>query len=202
MARNIETREGYEFWDRLNSIPRFAFLLSLSGNSVEKVPDVGGWIDIYAAQVVVDDAQAEVNELRENNAKIEAEVQALREEVAALRAMVVVVPGRAVEYIGDRDNQMHAAGFNFALRELARLNDKGVSEAELAELRRDAERYRWVKQRAWYVDRAACVYEIDHIKVAGFTEAVPVDDDDVEAAIDKAMADEGLLDEGKEPAHG
>lgn len=58
------------------------------------------------------------------------------------------------------------------------------------ELKRDAERYRWLKQRAWYVDRAAEVYEIDHVRVAGFKEAVPVDDDDVQAAIDVAMSEE------------
>ncbi|HCL3538922.1 TPA: hypothetical protein N2A70_006647, partial [Pseudomonas aeruginosa] len=62
-----------------------------------------------------------------------------------------------------------------------------VSEADLAELQRDAARYRWVKQRAWYVDRAAEVYELDRVRGSAFREAVPVDDDDVESAIDAAM---------------
>lgn len=84
MPRNIETREGYEFWDRLNKIAKYGFLLSPAGNSVQKVKDVGDWIDRHEAQVVMDDAQAEINVLREQKARLEAEAQALRDEVAAL----------------------------------------------------------------------------------------------------------------------
>ncbi|WP_311061463.1 hypothetical protein [Pseudomonas aeruginosa] len=68
-----------------------------------------------------------------------------------------------------------------------RPNGSPVSEAELAELKRDAARYRWVKQRAWYVDRAAEVYELDRVRGSAFREPIPVDDDDVESAIDAAM---------------
>lgn len=64
--------------------------------------------------------------------------------------------------------------------------------AELEACRKDAERYRWIRERAWYVDRAAYVYEIDHVRVAGFKEAVAYDADDVEAAIDAAMHEGGV----------
>lgn len=82
MARNIETREGYEFWDRLNRIPKYGFLLAPNGDGVHRAEGIGNWIDRHEAQVVMDDAQSEVNELHEQNAKLEAEAQALRERLA------------------------------------------------------------------------------------------------------------------------
>ncbi|OOG85755.1 hypothetical protein B0E42_13210 [Pseudomonas sp. A25(2017)] len=64
--RNIKTREGFEFWDKLNALPRFAFLLSPSGKSVQKFEDqaMGNWIDVHEAQKVVDQAQDEINQFR------------------------------------------------------------------------------------------------------------------------------------------
>lgn len=89
MARNIETREGYEFWDRLCRLQRYSFFLG-DGPSVRKVEDgTGNWIEVYGAQSVMDDAQSEINELREQNAKLEAEVQALREEVGRLHSTMI-----------------------------------------------------------------------------------------------------------------
>jgi len=86
MARNIETREGYEFWDRLCRLQRYSFFLG-DGPSVRRVEDgTGNWIEIYGAQSVMDDAQSEINELREQNAKLEAEAQALRDQVKALQS--------------------------------------------------------------------------------------------------------------------
>ncbi|WP_236189351.1 hypothetical protein [Pseudomonas pharyngis] len=66
MMRNIQTREGFEFWDKLNALPRYAFLLSPSGKSVQKFEDqaVGNWIDVHEAQKVVDQAQDEINQFR------------------------------------------------------------------------------------------------------------------------------------------
>lgn len=81
MSRNIKTREGYEFWDRLNAIPHYGFLLNQKGNGVIRAEGVGDWIERHAAQVVVDDAQSEVNVLREENAKLQAEVTALSKNV-------------------------------------------------------------------------------------------------------------------------
>lgn len=65
-------------------------------------------------------------------AKLEAEAQALREEVAALSARVVVVPDRMtipVESSGFVNGKLY--GWNHCLDELARLNGKAVSEGLL-----------------------------------------------------------------------
>lgn len=62
---------------------------------------------------------------------LEAEAQALREEVAALRARVVVVPDAA----NDRRKSAHyCRGWNACLDELARLNGLTVSEGLLRRL--------------------------------------------------------------------
>ena len=65
--RNTQTREGFEFWDKLNALPRYAFLLSPSGKSVQKFEDqaMGNWIDVHEAQKVVDQAQEVISELRD-----------------------------------------------------------------------------------------------------------------------------------------
>lgn len=65
MIRNIQTREGYDIWDRISSIPRNAFLLAPEGNRVVKVPGMGSWIDMYEVYPVVDDAQSQLNILRD-----------------------------------------------------------------------------------------------------------------------------------------
>lgn len=64
-TRNIQTREGYEIWDRLCAIPSYGFLLAPEGNRVVAAKGIGHWIDQHAAQVVVDDAQSEINILKE-----------------------------------------------------------------------------------------------------------------------------------------
>lgn len=75
-------------------------------------------------------------------AKLEAEAQALREEVAALRARVVVLPeplneGPARRECGEYGAAMQR-GYNACLRELARLNGLTVSESALDTLRKAA----------------------------------------------------------------
>ena len=67
MMRNIQTREGFEFWDKLNALPRYAFLLSPSGKSVQKFEDqaMGNWIDVHEAQKIVDQAQEQISELQD-----------------------------------------------------------------------------------------------------------------------------------------
>lgn len=76
-------------------------------------------------------------------AELEAEAQALREEVAALRARVVVVPDRLksadsisrmlreIGYDGDVNYHHACEIWNACLDELARLNGKVVSEGLL-----------------------------------------------------------------------
>ncbi|HIE3934909.1 TPA: SGNH/GDSL hydrolase family protein [Pseudomonas aeruginosa] len=75
-------------------------------------------------------------------AKLEAEAQALREEVAALRARVVVLPEPLNEGDARRECREYGAamrrGYNACLRELARLNGMTVSESALDTLRRFA----------------------------------------------------------------
>ncbi|MFI8430578.1 hypothetical protein ACIGEI_22980 [Pseudomonas sp. NPDC078863] len=65
--RNTQTREGFEFWDKLNALPRYAFLLSPSGKSVQKFEDqaMGNWVDVHEVQKVVDQAQEAISELRD-----------------------------------------------------------------------------------------------------------------------------------------
>lgn len=77
MMRNIQTREGFELWDKLNALPRYAFLLSPSGNSVQKFEDqaMGNWIDVHEAQKIVDQAQELISELQEEVARQKRYVQ-------------------------------------------------------------------------------------------------------------------------------
>jgi hypothetical protein len=63
--RNIQTREGYKYWDKICAVQSYAFLLSPDGRRVVKTPDVGDWIDKHEAQVIVDHAQEDINELAE-----------------------------------------------------------------------------------------------------------------------------------------
>lgn len=70
-------------------------------------------------------------------AKLAAEAQALREEVAALRARVVVAPERKLLNAGVPGLNRNS-GWNACLDELARLNGKTVSASALDTLRRFA----------------------------------------------------------------
>ncbi|MFU6981314.1 hypothetical protein ACM75Z_27985 [Pseudomonas aeruginosa] len=66
-------------------------------------------------------------------AKLEAEAQALREEVAALRARVAVVPERKLLNAGVPGLNRNS-GWNACLDELARINGMTVSEELLRRL--------------------------------------------------------------------
>lgn len=74
--RNVKTREGYDYWDKLCAITRHAFLFSSCGKRILATPNMGTWIDEHAAQEVVDQAQDEINALR-------AEVEKLRLQLSA-----------------------------------------------------------------------------------------------------------------------
>ncbi|WP_039012557.1 hypothetical protein [Pseudomonas brassicacearum] len=63
----------------------------------------------------------------------------------------------------------------------------GCFMAEAEALRKDAERYRFVSQLAWYVDQAAWVYNIGKARSPWADDRAAVDADDVEAAIDAAL---------------
>lgn len=74
--RNVKTREGYDYWDKLCAITRHAFLFSSCGKRILATPNMGTWIDEHAASEVVDQAQDEINALR-------AEVEKLRLQLSA-----------------------------------------------------------------------------------------------------------------------
>jgi hypothetical protein len=63
-------------------------------------------------------------------------------------------------------------------------------KAENESLRKDAERYRFVSQLAWYVDRAAYVYDLKKRSPGWSSDQPDVDADDVEEAIDATMSKE------------
>ncbi|WP_339500163.1 hypothetical protein [Pseudomonas silesiensis] len=87
MMRDIKTREGFEFWDKLNALPRYAFLLSPSGNSVQKFEDkaLGNWIDVHEAQKIVDQAQERISELRDELGAAKGEYDRAVNKVDALQ---------------------------------------------------------------------------------------------------------------------
>jgi hypothetical protein len=170
MSRNTQTREGYEFWDRLNAIPHYGFLLNQQGNGVVRAEGIGDWIERHPAQVVVDEAQTEVNVLREDNAKLLAEVAALSKNVVEftpedfdatlnnLRRMGAIIDG-ANAYKRDLcDSIIGALKFGYDDRcppppghwaqtfwEIGREN--GAAQLELASLRAEVEALRADKAR-------------------------------------------------------
>ncbi|HBN7643480.1 hypothetical protein NDR77_33105 [Pseudomonas aeruginosa] len=76
--------------------------------------------------------------------RLEAEAQALREEVAALRARVAVVPDASTVYAAlDARERLFTSPENIqvALEAQSRLNGKAVSEGLLRRLARPAHRY-------------------------------------------------------------
>lgn len=92
--RNTQTREGFEFWDKLNALPRYAFLISPSGKSVQKFEDqaMGNWIDVHEAQKVVDQAQEQISELRDELGAVKGEYDRSTNKVDALQRRLSVAP--------------------------------------------------------------------------------------------------------------
>jgi hypothetical protein len=81
-------RPGMEFWDKLNALPRFAFFLSPSGNSVQKFEDkaLGNWIDVHEAQKVVDQSQEEINQFRAERDALQLRLNAADQRIDELTA--------------------------------------------------------------------------------------------------------------------
>lgn len=88
--RNIKTREGFEFWDKLNALPRYAFLLAPSGKAVQKFEDkaLGNWIDVHEAQKIVDQAQERISELRDELGAAKGEYDRAVNKVDALQLLL------------------------------------------------------------------------------------------------------------------
>lgn len=73
MSRNIKTREGYDLWDKLHALPRFNFWRGDEDEkgSVIRVPDRhGNWLHIHALEELIDQAQDELNSLRDRLARL------------------------------------------------------------------------------------------------------------------------------------
>ncbi|SAM35799.1 hypothetical protein [Pseudomonas sp. 1 R 17] len=62
--RNVKTREGMEYWDKICSLKHYGFLHSPDGKRVVKTEGIGNWIDKFQAQEIVDQAQDEINQYR------------------------------------------------------------------------------------------------------------------------------------------
>lgn len=92
-------RPGVEFWDKLNALPRYAFLLSPSGTSVQKFEDkaMGNWIDVHEAQKVVDQAQERISELRDDLGAAKGEYDRAVNKVDALQQRLNAADQRADE---------------------------------------------------------------------------------------------------------
>jgi hypothetical protein len=124
MMRNIQTREGFEFWDKLNALPRYAFLLSPSGKSVQKFEDqaMGNWIDVHEAQKVVDQAEERINERQDELREVSRQLEQFRERCHGIKNL------SAIE---SRDDQVAVA--QLKINELQqRLNaaDQRIDELE------------------------------------------------------------------------
>jgi hypothetical protein len=61
MSEVKTVRPGKEWWDRLCAIPRYGFVHSPDNKRVLKMEGIGTWIDMHAAQEVVDGAQDDLN---------------------------------------------------------------------------------------------------------------------------------------------
>lgn len=102
----------------------------------------------------------------------------------------IIANGESIAWVLDSEaDAVHIATANPATiaaltAELRRLR------AENAELAKDAGRYRFVRELAWYVDRASYIYQLGNHAPSNTPWSdlrVSVDADDVEAAIDSAM---------------
>lgn len=82
--RDIKTREGYEFWDKICAVQSYAFLLSPDGRRVVKTPDIGDWIDKHDAQVIVDHAQEEFNVMKAEREALQLLLNERDEQVHSL----------------------------------------------------------------------------------------------------------------------
>ncbi|WP_255032578.1 hypothetical protein [Pseudomonas fragi] len=140
MMRNIQTREGFEFWDKLNALPRYAFLLSPSGKSVQKFEDqaMGNWIDVHEAQKVVDQAEERINDRQDELREVNRQLEQFRERCHGIKNL------SAIE---SRDDQLAAAREKIAALQL-RLN---AADQRIDELSQDKARLDALESNCWDV---------------------------------------------------
>ena len=66
--RNIETREGYDLWDKANKLPRFNFWRGgddEKGSVIRVQEKHGNWVEHHEVQKLADEYQDEINSLRD-----------------------------------------------------------------------------------------------------------------------------------------
>lgn len=114
-------RPGREYWDRLNSLPRYMFLLRPSGSGVQKLEDpTGNWIDAHEAQKVVEAAQDDLNGLR-------AELYLAQAREAALTTRL---EQKITEIIDEATKAIEAYRKEAALQERLNIADQRVEELQ------------------------------------------------------------------------
>ena len=131
-------RPGREYWDRLNSLPRYMFLLRPSGSGVQKLEDpTGNWIDAHEAQKVVEAAQDNLNELR-----AELYMGQAREAVLTAR-----LEQKITEIIDEATKAIDSYRKEAALQERLNIADQQVDDlqVEVEALRKNAERYQFIR---------------------------------------------------------
>lgn len=72
--RNIQTREGYDLWDKVHKLPRFNFWRGGEDEkgSVVRVPEKhGNWVNFDDLTDLADEYQDEINLLRDRLARLE-----------------------------------------------------------------------------------------------------------------------------------
>lgn len=77
--RNVKTREGMEYWDKICSLKHYGFLHSPDGKRVVKTEGIGNWIDKFEAQEIVDQAQDEINQYRAERDALQVKLTAADE---------------------------------------------------------------------------------------------------------------------------
>ena len=82
--RNITTREGMEFWDKICALKHYGFLHSPDGKRVVKTEGIGNWIDKYEAQQIVDQAQDEINQFRAERDALQLRLNAADQRIDEL----------------------------------------------------------------------------------------------------------------------
>jgi hypothetical protein len=94
----LAPRPGKEFWDKLNALPRYMFLLKPSDAGIQKLEDrTGNWIDVHEAQQVVDQAQENINQLRAERDALQLRLNAADERIDQLATPPAIVPELTAE---------------------------------------------------------------------------------------------------------
>ncbi|MGN8030918.1 hypothetical protein ACTJKS_15090 [Pseudomonas sp. 22189] len=132
MMRNIKTRDGFEFWDKLNALPRYAFLLSPSGKSVQKFEDqaMGNWIDVHEAQKIVDQAEERISERQDELGEASRKLEKFYSRSHGIKNL------SAIE---KRDDQLAAAQLKInQMQQSLNAADQRIDELERDKARLDA----------------------------------------------------------------